>query len=375
MAQKLPRPFPRRKGRGKLPAMQDVLVIGAGVVGSAVAWRLAAGGAGVTLVDPLPPGSLASARSFGWINASFTENPDYFAFRREAIAAHHRMEAELGPVARWGGSLWWEEEGVAFDRQFQALAGAGYDVTQIDAAAFARLAPHVADPPARCLFVAGEGAVEGAALAARLAAAAAGAGARVIAGAAVDRLVVAGGRVTGVETSFGRLAAGHVVLAAGVATQALAATAGARVPVEARPGLILQTRPVAPVIDHLILAPGIHFRQTPEGALVAGEVFSGDGPDPARLTRDPQGVADEVLARLSARLPGVDLQLAALGLGLRPVPPDGLPAIGEVMPGLTVAVMHSGVTLAPLVGELVAAELSGRLQPMLAPYRPGRFSA
>lgn len=355
--------------------MQDVLVIGAGVIGSAIAWRLAEAGAAVTLVDPLPPGSLASARSFGWINASFTENPAYFAFRREAIAAHHRMEARLGPLARWGGSLWWEEEGSAFDRQFQALAGAGYDVMQIGAEAFARLAPHVADPPGRCLFVAGEGAADGTDLAARCAAAAAAAGARVIAGAAVEGVSVRDGRVTGVRTGFGALGAGHVVLATGVATQALAATAGAFVPVEAPPGLILRTQPVAPVVDHLILAPGIHFRQAPDGALVAGEVFSGDGPDPSRLTRDPRGVAAEVLARLAARLPGVALQPAAIGLGLRPVPPDGLPVIGPVLPGLTVAVMHSGVTLAPLVGELVAAEICGTPQELLAPWRPGRFSA
>jgi glycine/D-amino acid oxidase-like deaminating enzyme len=103
-------------------------------------------------------------------------------------------------------------------------------------------------------------------------------------------------------------------------------------------------------------------------------VFSGDGPDPARLTRDPQGVAREVMARLAARLPGADLQLAALGLGLRPVPRDGLPVIGEAGPGLTLAVMHSGITLAPLVGELVAAEIGGAPQDILSPYRPARFS-
>jgi glycine/D-amino acid oxidase-like deaminating enzyme len=71
---------------------------------------------------------------------------------------------------------------------------------------------------------------------------------------------------------------------------------------------------------------------------------------------------------------------AALGLafhtvGYRPTPADGFPAIGRMpgMEGLYVAVMHSGVTLAPLVGELAAKEIAtGKRDPDLAPYDPGR---
>jgi D-hydroxyproline dehydrogenase subunit beta len=353
--------------------MQQVLVIGAGVLGAAIAWHLAPQ-ARVTLVDPLPPGSVASARSFGWVNASFAETPAYRTLRMQAIAAHRRLERDIGPYMRWGGSLWWEDEGPALDVQFQALSGAGQAVDMIDRAAFAQLAPRVADPPDRCLLVRDEGAADGTRLAARLVSGAAAHGAQVIAGAAVERLVLTGGRVTGAVTRFGTLTADHVVVAAGTATEGLAATAGVHVPVQALPGLILQTAPVAPVIDHLILAPGIHFRQTPDGALVAGEVFSGDGPDPDRLTRDPAGLADEVMGRLRARLPGVDLHAATVGLGLRPVPPDGLPIIGPAADGLTVAVMHSGITLAALVGEMVAQLVTGHPVPVLAAYSPARFA-
>ncbi|MFQ5567527.1 MAG: FAD-dependent oxidoreductase, partial [Paracoccaceae bacterium] len=61
----------------------------------------------------------------------------------------------------------------------------------------------------------------------------------------------------------------------------------------------------------------------------------------------------------------------------RPTPADGHPIIGPVpgRDGVYVAVMHSGVTLAPGVAELVAGEvLEGAEADLLAPFRPDRFS-
>ena len=61
-------------------------------------------------------------------------------------------------------------------------------------------------------------------------------------------------------------------------------------------------------------------------------------------------------------------------IGARPDPADGLPIIGPLADGLYVAAMHSGVTLAAHVGELVAAEALGKPAEALAPFRPTRFS-
>ena len=64
-------------------------------------------------------------------------------------------------------------------------------------------------------------------------------------------------------------------------------------------------------------------------------------------------------------------------LGHRPMPVDGFPAVGRVpgIAGLYVAVMHSGITLAPAVGRFVAEEiLAGRRASLLAPYGLERFT-
>ena len=79
---------------------------------------------------------------------------------------------------------------------------------------------------------------------------------------------------------------------------------------------------------------------------------------------------------MRAILPGPDIRAEQILLAERPVPGDGLPAIGPVLPGLSMAVMHSGATLAPLAADLLVAELLGDDQsPDLAPFRPARLLA
>jgi glycine/D-amino acid oxidase-like deaminating enzyme len=60
------------------------------------------------------------------------------------------------------------------------------------------------------------------------------------------------------------------------------------------------------------------------------------------------------------------------------VPQDGLPVVGAVAEGVYVAVLHSGITLGPIIAELIAKDIAGRLDnadaAMIAPYRPQRFA-
>ena len=348
--------------------MQHIIILGAGVIGASVAYHLR-GRARVTVIEPHGMAAGASSKGFGWINASFSETPAYHALRRAAMVAH----AELNmPETRWGGSLWWEDQGAAFDAQLALLRSLDYPVQVLDSVAFAALEPHVANPPDRCLLAPTEGATDGAALAQGLLAAS---GAVVMLGAAAT-LVQRGGRVVGISCTDVQIAADTVVVAAGAGSVDLLAPLGLTLPITAKPGLILQTNPVPQILNHLILTPGIHFRQAQDGRIIAGEIFSGDGPGAARMATDPNGLADEMMALLRARVPKTALWLERLLLGRRPLPADGMPMIGP-MPGYAgvhLAVMHSGVTLAPLVGHLLADEIMGQgAATLLADFRPSRL--
>lgn len=167
------------------------------------------------------------------------------------------------------------------------------------------------------------------------------------------------------------VAADAVICAAGIGTPALLAEAGFELPFTTPEGLLVHSEPLRPFLSRLIIAPGMHVRQTREGRLVAGFDFAGT------VVEEPKVAASRIfdLINLSLDVPG-PLRLDFTTLGLRPTPGDGFPAVGWVpgVRGLYLASMHSGMTLAPGISLFAADEiLEGTLEPLLAPYRPERF--
>src|SRR5208282_5063003 len=81
------------------------------------------------------------------------------------------------------------------------------------------------------------------------------------------------GRVAGVETNAVLLFADEIVVAAGVRTADLVATAGLTLPITASPALLVRTQPHAKLLNGLVMSPAMQLRQTPEGQLVAAVNF------------------------------------------------------------------------------------------------------
>src|SRR5436190_13984992 len=79
-----------------MPAMAHVVVVGAGAVGASVAYRLARGGARVTVVEAGEPGGETTARSFAWLNANEKPPEPYHRLNAEGIDAHRRLRDALG---------------------------------------------------------------------------------------------------------------------------------------------------------------------------------------------------------------------------------------------------------------------------------------
>jgi glycine/D-amino acid oxidase-like deaminating enzyme len=113
------------------------------------------------------------------------------------------------------------------------------------------------------------------------------------------------------------------------------------------------------------------MRQTAEGRIVAGSDFGGAEPG-----ADQQATATALFAKLrQSLLESQSLTMDFFTVGYRPTPKDGLPIIGHACEGLYIAVMHSGVTLAPIAGLLASSEiLTGTEDPALAPFRLARFA-
>ena len=349
---------------------QTINIIGAGVIGASLAFHLSRAGAKVTVFEAAKPAAAASGHSFGWINASFYASPAHHRLRAAAIAAHHRLATLLpDPAPNWQGCLWFEDD-AALDQMAADLAALDYPVEPLTQAQIAAAEPQLANPPARALRFPAEGATDAAALTRALLAAS---GARVLAGLAVKTLINTAGQITGLRSPIGPFLADHTILVAGTGTPALLASLGLRLPMLTRPGLILHTNPVPWRLHHILATPQHEIRQDPTGRLIAPAAANHQA-DSAETVPDPQSATAATLAQLRTLFADPQITLQSSAIGYRPVPGDGLPVVGQVLPGLSVAVMHSGVTLAPLIGEALAAEITGQGEaPLLANFRPARL--
>ncbi len=356
-----------------MPSPQKIIVIGAGIIGASIAWHLSRKGASVTVIAQ-QTGGVATANSFAWINASWGNPEFYFHFRRRSMAEWSRLKADLPDIPlSWCGGLCWDLPEPELDAYAAQHHGWGYGIQPVNRATSTMLEPSLVNPPDYALHVAEEGAVEPATASRLLLEDAQRHGAILLSGIRVKSLLKEAGRITGVETDEGPMRADHVALAAGAGTAALAASADIFVPLETPPGLIVHSRPTRKLLNGLVMTPELHMRQTAEGRVIAGSDFGGTDPG-----NDPQAAARELFAKVKAALKGGEaLELDFHTVGYRPTPKDGLPILGrvETVPGLYLAVLHSGVTLAPLVGLLAAEEIAdGREDYQLAPFRPERFN-
>jgi len=354
---------------------QKIIVIGAGIIGAFAAYQLQKAGAEVLVLDAGT--ASATAASFGWINASFYLDDDHFQLRTDAIAAYRDLANDIALPVRWSGCLCFENQGDAFDTQADALSALGYAFTQIDAQQFAGLVPRFEKPPARSLLFEQEAVAESGELARALLDAAIQMGARVAHGVFVQGFDVTRSRVTGVRTNAGVLAADHVVSAVGTATEQLLQDIDVALPMLTRPAVVVRTKPVAPLMSHVLVTEIGEVRQCADGTLLMPAAFSHQGDQSEKLLDAIDRVADDAIARLQALFPEIPLAWSQATLAHRPVPQDQRPAVGPVAEGLYVACMHSGVTLGALMGEQIATEVlngpSNETAKRLAPYRPDRF--
>ena len=350
-----------------------IVIVGAGIIGVALALHLARKGSEVVVVEELAkPIGVATPRSWAWINASWGNDPDYFKLRSFSMAGWRDLQKTVPALsANWCGGLLWdlpqpELEAYVTERQAQ-----GYALRTLDRAGIAEREPNLLQIPDIAVLAEGEGSVEPLHAVAVLAAAARLAGVEFRCAAFVEGLQTQNTRVTGVKTDNTVIAADHVVVAAGTGSVHLLKSIGLALALEQPEGLLVSSAPVEKMLNGLVMAPELHVRQTTEGRLVAGSDFGGADPGDSL-----EKTATDLFAKVQALLRGGEnLKMEGFTIGTRPSLPDGVPCVGAVpgFEGLSIAVTHSGITLAPAIGELLAAEiLEGGVHPLIMPYRPDR---
>jgi len=358
-----------------------IVIAGAGIIGASIGYHLAQRGARVTILEAEQPGSGATGKSLGWINATFSKRPrSYFDLNCAGIAAWRRLEHALQGELRvqWGGSVAWfpaGAEAAELRANVRSHQEWGYSVHLISDTHPLLPAVSPGQIGAAC-YSEPEGSVDPLQALGALLANARRFGAEVRFPCQVTGMRLAAGRVRGVETTAGPLEAGVLVLASGVDSPRLARMAGIHVPLKDSPGVLLHTAPAPRMIDHVVLAPGTHFKQSLDGRIIAGgKIVAGAGTASSEASVEQ---AEEIHQQVMRFLPQMkDLPVERLTVGYRVMPQDEYPILGfaQTCPNLYVAATHSGVTLAPLIGQLAALEILDGVQvKSLEPYRPSRFN-
>ncbi|KAM0193770.1 hypothetical protein ACHAPI_007421 [Fusarium lateritium] len=357
------------------PVHPHVIVVGGGIVGASIVWHLSHETTVTVIAEDI--GGPATSASFAWLNASSTSHKFYYDFRCRSLQRWKQIHQELPdlPIS-WSGSLNWHkptEERVISENNLNSW---GYDVIRMNNRQITNSEPSINTGiiPDWALIYPGEGAVEAHIAARQFIGAAEDKGKAKLVNATATGFCKSNGRITGVVLSSGPAIHGdHVVVAAGLGSVPLLATEGIVVPVTAVPALIVNSKPTEErILNRLINSKYLYMRQTREGVIRAGCENPGDAPgdDPEKTARDVFSQVQESL------IGGKKLDFDYYTIGYKPTPKDGLPIIGPAgLDAVSVAVMHSGVTNAAIVGELLSKKiLTGETDPALDHFRLDRFT-
>ncbi|MFI6407674.1 NAD(P)/FAD-dependent oxidoreductase [Streptomyces sp. NPDC050548] len=363
---------------------ERVAVIGVGIVGASVGWHLSRHGADVVFIDAGQPGEGVTDWSFSWVNASNkTVRKSYFDLNVAGMAAHRELAGIIGPDSWWypSGHLRWADTPAAetkFLETAELLTAWDYRVEMYTGAEVrSQLEPSLTMPDETpVVFYPEEGWVHGRHLVRLLVGQAVASGAEIRSGNAVcDIGTGADGSIRTVALSDGsRLDADIVVNAAGPSASHVAGLVARHLPMRREPGVITRVDCAQVPVHRVMHAPHVEIRPDGGGSVVLHsreiDALIDTGENPAQLARLLHELARHAVPELG------NARITQTRVVDRPIPADGFPSVGAVpsVPGYYEAVSHSGITLGPVLGRLLASEiLGGKRDELLADFRPERF--
>jgi sarcosine oxidase subunit beta len=381
------------------PSQTDVVVIGAGIIGSSIAYHLSQYKLQVTLLER---GDIAAGSSGACDGLVFLQSKKPGIHLQLAMASRRRFDAlaQRLPVPieykATGGLVVVETEAeMAAMAQFvNAQQEIGLDVRLLDARRTRQLEPHLSEHLLGATHSTLDGQVNPIALTLGFAMGAKSLGVRLITGTRVKGIDTTAGRVSAVETDAGRIETAIVVNAAGAHAPEIGAMVGLTIPIKPRRGQIIVTEACPPMVRHcLVSAKYIAAKYDPEIAKGEGEGISIEQTENGNFllgsTREFVGydkrTTPEGLRRIAAKTAGILPALAQVNVirafaGLRPYTPDGLPILGPVddVSGFIMAAGHEGdgIALSPITGELIGQWIAtGKSDIPLDAFQLNRFDA
>jgi glycine/D-amino acid oxidase-like deaminating enzyme len=375
---------------------KTVVIIGGGIVGSSIGFHLSNLNNTVIILDKGPFQDSCSSHSFAWVNAGSKSPIGYHKLCRSSVenwpAFAKKLNTEVG--LNLNGTLKWENTAAGAEfakKRVEELQSWGYHVEIVDEQFINEKEPTLKLKDLTfAQFTKNEGHVEPK---------------RVIdacqfkikenGGQIINNCEVTGfitdtktNHITAINTTSGDIVCDSVVIAAGTGTEQLSAMLNINIPLLQSPGVVAWTDPQPKAVDGLIMSPAIsggkypgnddksevHIRQRVDGSYQLVNERRGDFNE---QIEDSQEKAEQLLQHLAEYFPQLEKAKAiAEPVGYRPMPEDRFPVVGfdDTWSNVYISVTHSGVTLAPIIGELASIEINYNVKTNeLENYRPSRF--
>ena len=342
-----------------------IVVIGAGIAGLAIAWRLAQAGQDVTVLERAQPGGGATWASAGMLAVTaelLNSGPEEVSFAHYSNGLWpdfaKEIEAESGRSIgfRTEGALLLAEDVRVLDRLSRQL-GSRPGLEVVDAGRAREIAPLAIGNIAGGLWSPTEARVNNRALGVAMTMALQKAGGRVKTNEAVVRIERRDNRAAVAHTPFGLYHADAFVLAAGAWSGELEASVAPIAPVKGQM-ILLAPPPGAEIPRCVVWGNGVYLVPRKEG-LAVGATVEEVGFD-TLLTDDAR---DSLFNAALKSMPGLkDWTIVDQWAGLRPKAPDGLPLLGPTsVDGLWLASgqYRNGILFAPAVAEIMCRQLLG----------------
>ena len=359
-----------------------VVVIGGGIVGTAIASELQLAGTDTILVERDIDPQGASAFSFASLSAFDEPQREVYLLKSHGLVAWRRWAKEFGDAlgVRFPGELRWAESHNAaahLEALIERARSRGYPVRSVTSAEIKEREPgSVVERGAAASLAVEDGQADPLRALDVLREAFAKAGGQLLIGRA--GLMIGDSGVT-VRIGDDRIDASKVVIATGAETTALLERFGWDIPMDPSPGLLAVTQPLEPfLLGTVYVYPEsgipVHLRQLSDGRVVLGERSQDEVAKEPTLEH-----AQKLLRQARKSFPALEaVEVDHFTVEWRPMPRDGMPVVGPLpgLPSLYVATAHSGVTIAPALAHFVAQEITGGEEPdRLKAFNPARFSA
>lgn len=331
---------------------QKILIVGAGIVGASIAYNLSKKDMDVTLVEShLKAGCEVTEKSFAWINPSRLVLSSFEQLYGRSLLEYQILEREIPELkVNWTGALSWGNVSNINKSHIQ----------KINRQQLLELEPNLKESPEEATYAFKEGALDPYVLTNLLVKRAKENGANILFDTKVTQIKKEGSKVVGALTSKGYIESDIIILATGAAVPELTKPLGFDVPIDSSPAIIIQMNSPKKLIHTLISNSRFEARQLSDNTLIAAEDYLEKYGE-----NGPEEIGKRAFETLRDALKGGEyLKLDSIKVGMRPMPKDGYPIVGfhEQIKGLYLAVMHSAITLSPVIGRLIAKEIEDNVQ-------------